>query len=553
MSSQSNNMKALLVLALVVLVLAGMVVNGVSAGRGGGFDAVLQQLTGGIQGNGKEARSSDDRELTIASTIEELRQLMASTTGDDALQRAVQRHVHAFDAYVNGRDPPRTAEDFSSSLHFQHVPHMDELATQARLRWAVAAEETPRTHDIHGVPLLVDQPRLLQGAITPTSHHFWHAVRALEEGDFSQNTLNSVRSDLGLLAKAAVAAATPRLNLHLLSAQVCVRNGSRFVSPFQTAASIGLDCTDIHSAPALSAPLDAACDANEPSCVQHSSQQPIADDTEGRLEVWLPLAASRLDITSNIIHLRDPRPASGLAFPPSFQLGNTRALEMQPGTVHIVPSSLAGYMLHKHGPVSGDGGGGGSDGDFGGSQDDSGGDDDGDPPNIILVAHAVKGGCAGGCAEAGDLSTCGDGCGGGGNDDTLTVELHSAWAGVNGRGHFNAPHNHPDATLSGVVYLRTGHASPAATTRITFIKPNCHSSNSSRCHVSADVEAGDVLVFPSWLDHFVPPHTGAEPRMMVAFNARVRYTYANGGEGAAMAGNRDASVHLPRRHMHAHN
>jgi hypothetical protein len=37
--------------------------------------------------------------------------------------------------------------------------------------------------------------------------------------------------------------------------------------------------------------------------------------------------------------------------------------------------------------------------------------------------------------------------------------------------------------------------------------------------VAVSPAEGMLLLFPAWLDHFVHPHAGSEPRISIAFNA----------------------------------
>jgi len=105
------------------------------------------------------------------------------------------------------------------------------------------------------------------------------------------------------------------------------------------------------------------------------------------------------------------------------------------------------------------------------------------------------------------------------------------WININGSGDYNQPHTHPGNTWSGVYYVRTG--GPAAAERpmsgvIEFIDPR------ARCDLEGNLAVrhagtlrvtptdGTLLIFPSYLEHYVHPYWGAGERITLAFNSLVR-------------------------------
>jgi uncharacterized protein (TIGR02466 family) len=107
---------------------------------------------------------------------------------------------------------------------------------------------------------------------------------------------------------------------------------------------------------------------------------------------------------------------------------------------------------------------------------------------------------------------------------TLSV---SAWATVCRAGAYHAPHSHPDSAWSGVYYVDAGaHAEDRALSGVLeFLDP--------RAGVEAVTAPGDpygepvrvrpepglLVIFPSWLYHWVHPYAGHTPRIAVSFNA----------------------------------
>jgi uncharacterized protein (TIGR02466 family) len=107
---------------------------------------------------------------------------------------------------------------------------------------------------------------------------------------------------------------------------------------------------------------------------------------------------------------------------------------------------------------------------------------------------------------------------------TLSV---SAWATICRAGTYHAPHSHPDSSWSGVYYVNPGSGSPDQLLSgvLEFLDP--------RAAVEAVTAPGDpygeplrvrpqpglLVIFPSWLYHWVHPYTGQTPRIAVSFNA----------------------------------
>jgi len=104
------------------------------------------------------------------------------------------------------------------------------------------------------------------------------------------------------------------------------------------------------------------------------------------------------------------------------------------------------------------------------------------------------------------------------------------WANVLSAGDYNGPHNHPNATWSGVYYLTgtpPGGANAAVGGKIEFFDPRpaagmvyaADNMLQRRCLFAP--RPGCMLVFPSWLQHMVHPHSGVGERVSIAFNVTV--------------------------------
>lgn len=112
--------------------------------------------------------------------------------------------------------------------------------------------------------------------------------------------------------------------------------------------------------------------------------------------------------------------------------------------------------------------------------------------------------------------------------EAVAWSLKEMWVNVLETGGRQAMHNHANSFVSGVVYLTPTH--PAA--RTVFMKSpggtdfafrNDHdavtpSAFSADKWISPQPEPGDLVLFPSYLMHAVPPNPG-DRRITMAFNA----------------------------------
>ena len=112
--------------------------------------------------------------------------------------------------------------------------------------------------------------------------------------------------------------------------------------------------------------------------------------------------------------------------------------------------------------------------------------------------------------------------------ERLGWSIKEMWVNVLETGGHQAMHNHANSFVSGVVYLTPTH--PAAQT--VFMKSpggtdfafrNDHAGTTPGPYnadkwVSPEPQPGDLVLFPSYLMHAVPPNPG-ERRISMAFNA----------------------------------
>jgi uncharacterized protein (TIGR02466 family) len=102
-------------------------------------------------------------------------------------------------------------------------------------------------------------------------------------------------------------------------------------------------------------------------------------------------------------------------------------------------------------------------------------------------------------------------------------------------GHFGY-HNHPMASWSGVYCVADGQPDPAIANNGSLVFPHPLAAANSYLDVAnstmkwpysqgnlvMNLTPGQLVLFPSWLGHYVSPFQGAEPRITVAFNVWFR-------------------------------
>lgn len=103
------------------------------------------------------------------------------------------------------------------------------------------------------------------------------------------------------------------------------------------------------------------------------------------------------------------------------------------------------------------------------------------------------------------------------------------WMNANPPGGFNAPHTHPGAHWSGVYYVSQPDVEVGNSGMIEFLDPRSDlphwrilDAPAFKGKKKIRPAAGEMVLFPSYLMHWVYPNETDEERITVAFNATFR-------------------------------
>ncbi|HEY9601661.1 MAG TPA: 2OG-Fe(II) oxygenase family protein [Allocoleopsis sp.] len=113
------------------------------------------------------------------------------------------------------------------------------------------------------------------------------------------------------------------------------------------------------------------------------------------------------------------------------------------------------------------------------------------------------------------------------NRNQVDVELF-AWANILDKGGYHNVHTHPSSHLSGVYYINPGEPDPQNLNSglIGFSDPRDGASMIANSYLDYGAsyqykpETGMLLMFPSYLSHWVHPFTGNGKRITISFNAK---------------------------------
>jgi uncharacterized protein (TIGR02466 family) len=115
--------------------------------------------------------------------------------------------------------------------------------------------------------------------------------------------------------------------------------------------------------------------------------------------------------------------------------------------------------------------------------------------------------------------------------DNLKLNIDNCWVNINGKGHANMPHTHGGWTFSGV-YFVSGQENCG---NLMLVHPSQqfpyhymgkpfkeNSIEKSLQTVQYKCEPNKLVIFPSWVQHCVPPNLTDEDRISIAFDINLK-------------------------------
>ena len=90
-------------------------------------------------------------------------------------------------------------------------------------------------------------------------------------------------------------------------------------------------------------------------------------------------------------------------------------------------------------------------------------------------------------------------------------QIRAAWANINRKGDYNAPHHHGPYGYSGILFITDAPG-------LEFVDTDMTPLHTTTILPSIDGKSGSMVVFPSPMVHWVEPSQSTEDRITFAFN-----------------------------------
>ena len=95
-------------------------------------------------------------------------------------------------------------------------------------------------------------------------------------------------------------------------------------------------------------------------------------------------------------------------------------------------------------------------------------------------------------------------------------EVKGWWYNINGKGHWNLPHTHPGSDFALVWYLTDSDS------LLQLINPFPQRNFDYKGgHISVDANQGDIIMFPSDINHYVKPNQRDIDRVSISMNLQL--------------------------------
>ena len=102
--------------------------------------------------------------------------------------------------------------------------------------------------------------------------------------------------------------------------------------------------------------------------------------------------------------------------------------------------------------------------------------------------------------------------------------IRAMWGNINPKGGYNFTHVHPSGWMSAVYYVDLPKGAPGIAfedprpARMMDFQRSCLIADEYYGH---DPKTGQLVLFPSWLPHFVNPNTTDQNRISISFNVEL--------------------------------
>ncbi len=106
-------------------------------------------------------------------------------------------------------------------------------------------------------------------------------------------------------------------------------------------------------------------------------------------------------------------------------------------------------------------------------------------------------------------------------EEGYCLDLDTAWLNLNPQHAENKVHIHPGADLSGVYYVKKPENSGGIVLydpRVQIYPVRTPKNEMRKDRFEINAKAGDLLVFPGWLQHSVDTNMSKEDRISISFN-----------------------------------
>ena len=115
------------------------------------------------------------------------------------------------------------------------------------------------------------------------------------------------------------------------------------------------------------------------------------------------------------------------------------------------------------------------------------------------------------------------------NPNLVKLDINNAWANINDKGAWNAPHLHNGCWYSGVFYIHSDGDEGRISMIDTHQKVVGDFPHSPRTPTSLPFEpiTGECILFPSGLMHMVEPNPTNKERYSISFNCSLEYLNGN--------------------------